>query len=80
MWKYQFTKRKPWQQAIGWTLEIDDRMVEQVMEFNDLNSGNLVEGIKTQASNKQQEWLALWAILSGETNIWERKQNKHIDK
>ena len=25
---------------------------------------------------KQQEWLAVWMILSGETNICERKQNQ----
>ena len=25
---------------------------------------------------KKQEWLAVWMILSGETNIRERKQNK----
>ena len=58
-------------------LEIDGRIVEQVMEFNYLrvnitSSGNLVK--EKPKLKKQEEWLAVWMILSRETKG--RKQNK----
>ena len=49
-------------------------MENNYLGVNIASSENLVKEIKTQT--QKAEWLAVWMILSGETNIWGRKQNQ----
>ena len=41
----------------------------------DICTRNKGRNIKTKLK-KFQEWLAVWMIMSGDTNMWERKQNQ----